>query len=231
MCSHFFARAEIINGFSFKKKSLEDEIKSVVLGLNDPKSEANSKKRKLNILRREYATISKNFEDTQQLIEDFKAIDPLLFKRVSDLRNANGIRTNVYIRHVKLTSKESKYLYDDYNSAEAFTCVRNDKNFRDICISPYGTNTITVIIGKNCNPLIALAHEFGHVLYIVPNLKKYSKILSSLKNKPWYHSGSGSNHNLLDPSHTFVMNIEKQFADHLNMKLSQLSYKFGESLK
>lgn len=161
--------------------------------------------KKLKQLQKKYALVSKKYSETEQLISSIEFIDPDLYAKVSKVANTEGTLTNVYVRYVSRTSKEFIYFTKNYFTAKAYTSARQSENNKNVCTSLYGTNTITVTIGYGCNEKIALAHEFAHVLYIVPNLSTYSNFLHRTNN---YCQG----HNLSDPSHTFLETVEDSFA-------------------
>ena len=206
LCHYISVHAAIVNGFFQEKSLLEIEIRNRVelLSKDNTDKAIRQIEKKLKQLRKKYALVLKKYSKTEQLISAIEFIDPDLFARVSIVANAEGTLTNVYVRYVSCTSKEFIYFTKNYFTAKAYTSVRQSENNKNVCASLYGTNTITVTIGYGCNEIIALGHEFAHVLYVVPNLNMYSKFLYRTNN---YCQG----HSLSDPSYTFLEAVEDSF--------------------
>lgn len=96
--------------------------------------------------------------------------------------------------------------------------MRQAENSKNVCASLYGTNTITITIGKGCDQKLALGHEFVHVLYVVPNLSNYSNFLYRTNN---FRQG----HSLSSPSYTFLETVEDSFSTKYKEYLKNIKNK------
>ena len=219
VCCHLSVSANIINGFILEKLKLEIEIQNLVKLSEEAESNKLSIKleRKLNRLRKEYFKVSQSYSETAQLILEFERIDPILFDRVSKVTNSEGTLTHVYVKYVNHDSKEFNYYNEFHYEAFGYTLVGQWDQHENYCTSNYGTNTISVTIVNGCDKRIVLAHEFGHVLYVVPNLKSYFKFMhyNRYKNNK-YNKGHGP----FDPSNKFVQQIEDSFREKYNSFLA-----------
>lgn len=210
LCSSLTVSADIINGILYEKIKLEREIENLDKLSKEAESVKLSRKfeYKVKCLRKQYAKVCKYYLEAEQLLSEFKIIDPELFERVSKVTNSEGTLTHVYVRYVTRNSKEFKRLEINYNKATGYTSVGQWENSENVCESFYGTNTICVTIGEGCNEKLVLAHEFGHVLYMVPNLKSYLEFMHNYRYKlDKYNKG----HSPIDPSTKFVHQIQDNF--------------------
>ena len=203
--------AMVINGFLLEKLKLETEIRNFLKLSKEVDSYPFSKEldKEIRILNKKYTIACKMYFDTEQLISEIKSIDPELFEKVSIVANSEGTLTHVYVRYVDRTSKQFIHLKENYFNDFGYTSVGQWKKNENVCESFYGTNTICVTIVKGSYPSKVLAHEFGHVLYIVPKLKSYINFFNN-------HSGYINNkyskgHSPYDPSYKFVKSIERSF--------------------
>jgi len=193
-CTCLNSNAAILNGFSQEKLKLEKEIrKTVDLLKSDPLEKT-----------------KKQLEKKLSKMRKSRFIDPELYSQVSKVTNAQGTLTHVYVRYVDKSSDEFTYFSREHFNAKAYTSVSPMANNPDICTSLYGTNTITVTIGIGCDELIALTHEFAHVLYIVPNLKEYVYFMKYRNSKINLTALHG--HSWNDPSSAFIKSIENSFS-------------------
>ncbi len=211
LCSYFTAQSAVINGFSQEKQQLDKKINKAYELLNAKCSEKAEKQieKQLKRLRKEYDIVSTKYFQTANLLFTFEYIDPELFAKVSKVTNANGTLTHVYVRYVNRSSEEFTYYTRNHFPANAYTGVRQALDDENVCTSLYGTNTITITIGIGCDEKLALAHEFAHVLYIVPNLKEYTYFMkyrnNNVKNVPSH------GHSPNDPSFAFLKSVNKRF--------------------
>lgn len=211
LCSTFAIQADIINGFSQEKQLLEKKIKKTVELLNNNSALKTQKKieKQLKQLRKEHAIVSTKYTQTAQLLAEIEFIDPELFAQVANITNADGTLTHVYVRYVSRSSEEFTYYTNNHFIAKAYTSVRQSPDNPNVCMSLYGTNTITITIGIGCDEKLVIGHEFAHVLYIVPNLKEYSYFMK-FKNKKVNTACHGHSPN--DPSYAFLKSVEVRFA-------------------
>ena len=221
LCSTFTLDADIINGFSQEKQLLEKKINKTVELLNNNDSGKANKK----IEKQPDTSFNENENSTicvilnPQLLAEIEFIDPELFAQVANLTNADGTLTHVYLRYVSRSSEEFTYYTNHHFKAKAYTSVRQSPDNPNVCMSLYGTNTITITIGIGCDEKMVLGHEFAHVLYIVPNLKEYSYFMK-YRNKKVNTTCHGHSPN--DPSYAFLKSIEDQFTANYNEYLSKV---------
>lgn len=208
-CSILTAYAEVINGFKQKKLLLERDIhylqESIQNGIDNNSSR--KLKNQLKKLKKEYIIVNKKYSETEELIKTFAEVDSELFGLVSEVTNAEGTLTNIIVRYVSRVSKEFSYYTRKYYIANAYTSVGQAKIGEHICSSLYGANTVTITIGYGCNELLALGHEFAHVLYIVPHLKEYIDFWN--RNQKFCDG-----HNESDPSYFIINSIEDHFKEN-----------------
>jgi len=217
----FCLHADIINGFAQAKHKLEKKIRATEELLENPHMPKNTKRlsKKLRRLTRNFELVSIKYAQTESLLGRFESIDPELYGEVSNVSNAEGTMTHVYVRYVSKSSKEFAYLSNNHFPAQAYTSVSPTENNCNVCASFYGENTIAVTIGIGCNEILALAHEFAHVLYIVPNLKDYTYFMNYLNKKVNQTSCHG--HSLNDPSRGFMKSVLNKFALNYERYLSK----------
>jgi len=211
LCASLSLNAAIVNGFLQEKQKLEKEIRITVDVLNSDPLQKTKKQleKKLRQMRKRYEEVSVNHARTAELLTIFQFIDPQFYSEVSKVTNAEGTLTHVYVRYVDKSSDEFTYFSREHFNAKAYTSVSPMVNHPNVCTSLYGTNTITVTIGIGCDEMLALAHEFAHVLYIVPNLKEYTYFMK-YQNKttnPLAQHG----HSWNDSSAAFLKSIEDSF--------------------
>jgi hypothetical protein len=223
LCCHLSASSNIINGYLREKLIFEKEIKKSAELLKEVIKHKDSIQieKKLKKLRREYASICLKYLETEKLISEISIIDPVLYDTVSKVTNAEGTLTHVYVRYTNPNSKEIKYLTEQQFKASGYTCVLQDKNNEHVCSSFFGTNTISIVICKGCDEKLVLAHEFGHVLYIVPNLKEY--IDFSENPNGFISAKSHTGHSSFDPSNPMVNSVEKRFKNKYRGYLERLN--------
>jgi hypothetical protein len=209
--AQFSTKSNVINGYLRDKLILEKDIQLSHALLKEANRQKDSLQieKKLKKLRKDYSKINKKYGETEKLLEEVRTIDPKLYERVSTLTNAEGTLTHVYVRYTTRTSSEIRYLFEGQFKAFGYTSVMQDKKNENVCVSYFGDNTINVIVCKGCDEKLVLAHEFGHALYIVPNLKEYvsfSKDPNSLSD-----ADSHTGHSAYDPTNDMVKSIEDSF--------------------
>lgn len=210
LCHFLSVHASIINGFLQQRYLLEKEIRSQNQLLNEDNTDKTKRQinYKLKQLQKKYTIVEVKYTETEQFLNEFKNIAPELFAQVSEVTNAEGTLTHVLVRYVNRTSQEFIDLSKGHFVAFAYTGVSPLPSNKNICVSNGGTNTITVTVGKGNNAEVKLAHEFGHVLYMVPNLQDYFEFLHKF-NKKLNKFSSG--HSPYDPSYAFVESVENIF--------------------
>jgi len=173
--------------------------------------------------RRKIQETIENFENhisyydlTENLLTQFKSIAPELYAQVDTITDRLGRHVNVHVQFVTAGSTEIQ--------AEGTTYVNQVPNDIDACQSEYGEFTLAVKVWIVPRALQVLAHELGHVRYIVPNFANYLKYF-----KNHYYDISSSNcvgHNPDDPSgHTatqFAKSYQKNYSKFLKNSIRRL---------
>lgn len=210
-CSSLGLQSAIVNGFSQEKQRLEKEIRRTVDLLNNDPLQKTKKEleKKLRQMRKRYEEVSVNYARTALLLTSFEFIDPQLYSQVSKVTNAEGTLTHVYVRYVDKSSDEFTYFTREHFNAKAYTSVSPSQENSKVCASLNGTNTITITIGMGCDEIMALAHEFAHVLYIVPNLHEYVYFMKYRNKKT--NTTAPHGHSWNDPGSAFIKSIEHSF--------------------
>ena len=199
-------QAEVVNGFEKEKIILESAIMNNKMLLLEPTTKKEQKRieRDIEHLYKRYRTVVKKYLQTTQLIEKITKIDPKLFMKVSNITNAEGTPTNVYVRYVSKLSKEYRHYEKKHFKADAYTGVGQSKDNKHMCVSKSGFNSITITVGYCANEIKALAHEFAHVLYIVPNIDSYVTYWNQTERTKAGHKTS-------DPGYELVTRTENAF--------------------
>ncbi|GEM_PF-3478295 len=225
LCFYQPVSAKIINGFLHEKVKLEREINDLLKISNSilEKNELRRYDRKLKLLGKKYETISQKFEETNQLLLEFYRIDPKLYDRVSKVTDAEGTVNHVYVSLVDVQDKEYKYLSSSHFKASAYTTVGQWERNPNACKSKYGAYSVSIVIRKGCNVNFALAHEFAHVLYIVPNLSEYADFY--VNNHSQIINKHNKGHSPYDPGLAFTDKIEDSFRGNYQDYLNEMTLK------
>jgi len=132
---------------------------------------------------------------TDEILTMFYQISPEIYNQVDNIKDEKGINVDVYVKVI-------------YSLGSGIDGKTNLNSWKDNYYSEYGPNTVSVEIRLNQKIMYTLAHEFGHVLYQVPNLSSYMEYYKA--NYKEYERGYG--HKRGDPSGEMAELIEKQFA-------------------
>lgn len=143
-------------------------------------------------------------ELTQQLITQFRLIAPDLYNRVDSLTSSNGKAITVYVRFVSEKEMSLK--------VHGTTNIAHDNNDPDLYSSEFGPATVSVKIASVNRSLYLLAHEFGHAVYQVKNIRTYSVFYSKHYLSETL-SATSIGHNSDDASGLMALEFEKMFRD------------------
>jgi len=214
LCPFFPVQADIINAYVIEKQKLEKKIQSSLVLQETAGTDKSTKQieKGLKRLQKEYEIVARKYTDTENLIATIRQIDPELYETVSKVTNAEGTLTHVYVRCAYRTDEELIYFINKHFNAMAYTSVRPSDTNENVCYSQFGINTIMITVKKCHDEIIALAHEFAHVLYVVPNLKNYAAFIRKESYK-YENNRFGPGHKEFDPSRDFVKSLEKRFKD------------------
>lgn len=198
LCSHC-AHSEIVNGFAndlaLANQSLEN-LKTVLKATHD-ETLIKCVQRYLRMAERKRDDLYKQYRSTQALLNRFKSIDPQTYAAINSITDFEGHPTDIYVKVVKRGEMETSTMAGTTNlaqSSQSQHCYR----------SAYGDRSVSISIcyGTQSRLLRTLAHEFGHVMYQVPNLRAYMEYYKMTYSGP---QGEGRGHNLDDPSHQSVL--------------------------
>ena len=222
LCPFLPVQANIFNGYLIEKQKLEKQIESCATSLEDADTEKSKRKIEKNLkrLQKDYKAVARKYAHTQQLINLVKLIDPALFKAVSTVANAKGTLTHVYVRCVSSLDEDFARYANFHFNAKAYTSVSQAKGKVHVCRSPYGVNTITITVAKCDTEILALAHEFAHVLYTVPNLKTYTEFITRITNNMNARQ-FGRGHHPGDPGRHHMLSTERKFKENYARHLKE----------
>ncbi|MGC3943887.1 MAG: hypothetical protein QM762_05005 [Chryseolinea sp.] len=109
------------------------------------------------------------YELTEQLLIKFKAISPQLYAAVDSVKSITGEPVVVYVQFVPSQNMP----YHALGTTNIAQCEGNEHVYH----SEFGNNTVSVKIASVNKALLLLAHEFGHVIYQVPNFGNIHEVL------------------------------------------------------
>ena len=138
---------------------------------------------------------------TETLLQRFRLISARLYEEINDLKDGKGRSIDVYV----------KFLPED-TPMESLGMVSLRPSGVDStgCSSEHGAASASVRIRMTNNALKVLAHEFGHLSYIVPNLRSYIGHYKSIYRKTGPIGELGHIHG--DPSGSSAYKFEKRFS-------------------
>ena len=142
------------------------------------------------------------YELTQQLLTQFRFISPELYAAVDSIRSLTGEAVIVYVKFVPTTSMR----HQAQGTTNIAQCEVNEHTYW----SEFGPNTVSVKIASLIKAMHLLAHEFGHVLYQVPNLARYIEFYEETYLTESFKSNY-IGHNDNDPSGRTALKCERQF--------------------
>lgn len=200
---HISVGREIMNGYAGELNLASKCIKNIEDLIRNESIPAKKEKllRLLKTLERKENHIRASYDKTELLINKFQLIDPYLYNQMRFLKNKNQNITDIYI---KIVSGET---YPGYNG---ITRVNQDQMDQNVCSSSYGRNSASIEIADNFSSLVHLAHEFGHLMYIIPNLSDYINYYH-LHYNILLNSGKLKGHDDSDLSGQSAQNATKHF--------------------
>jgi hypothetical protein len=142
-----------------------------------------------------------HYQLTQQLLADFRLISPDLYNEIDTLADDHGRKTVVYV----------KFVPDENNAGTShgvtyLTCMPKDSSET----SQMTEVSIQIEIRIARKALVVLAHEFGHLRYIIPHLtdylEYYSRTYSQIASDPDF-----AGHNESDVSGKTAEAFEKRY--------------------
>ncbi len=195
--------ADIKNGY-------EDELKLSIDNLRNLDSllESSPENDRLisvhkSVLRRS-KMLEKKYSRTQELLDMFKEVSPGIYNAVNQLRDYTEHSTDVYVCVIDETDFT-------HQGVLATTNVAHSKKSSHVYHSEYGDHSASIKIAhlSHYKMLKVLAHEFGHVLYQVPNLASYWEYFQKTYLK--YDNTIAKGHAKNDPSHLSVKKTLRKY--------------------
>jgi len=148
---------------------------------------------------------------TASALAKLKLIDPFLFGSINSIKDKKGNVTHIY---VKVVPGGTYHVIKDTQSPTAgYSLVTPTEDDADVTFTKYGIHTAYVEVQDLphkpfCySDVFLLAHEFGHLVYEVPNLADYSKFYRATYNRSCQLMG----HQWNDPSGKAVDKTLKSF--------------------
>jgi hypothetical protein len=161
------------------------------------------------------------FELTEQLLDQFRTISPVLYHEIDTLKDFLGRPLDVYVMFVPEKQMPG--------GVAGTTNLNQAKNDPHACSSEFGPHTISVRIAAVRKSLFLLAHEFGHVKYQVPNLASYLEYYSKFYLENSYKLKS-MGHSDKDPSGRHAMDFTRRFRKNYLAFLKQKERKIETHL-
>jgi len=160
-------------------------------------------------------SILKYYLLTERLVSEFKTICPDLFEEINSIKNYEGQITDVYIKVLPPNHEIRDIL--------GATIISRDLDNRHVCVSEYGKNTISVQVCATKIIMEVLAHELGHVKFIVPNLYQYIEYCKIRYNQE-FSDCLMFNHQASDMGSKTVFEYEKRFRQANKSYLENLDH-------
>jgi hypothetical protein len=194
--------AEIRNGYAVGINAAFASLKVCSSALREDHHLPSFRRKALEAKVRELVKYITYYEVTENLLKQFKVISPELYHEVDTIKDRNGEITNVYI----------KFIPEDEASVAAWgvTRIAQAPGNANTYISEYGERSVSIKVWTVSQALLVLAHELGHVKYIVPNLAAYKKYHTE-NYRPCAFESNHVGHNGDDPSGKSALNFEKRF--------------------
>ena len=162
-----YASAEIKNGYGYGVPivTMKDSLNYFADILSMKKSLTASQRRNIKCSMSSLMQAIAYYETTEKLLRQFNAISPELYYKISTLTDRRGIPVDVYV----------KFVPQDGTRLQSWgtTYITQTLSDRDATSSEYGENSVSIKIWLVSDALSVLAHELGHVKYMVPNFSTY----------------------------------------------------------
>lgn len=205
--------SEIINGYSAKLAATRLEIHNLDSLIRDSDLSGKELKKIKNCIKRlrnlqeTEKELTVWHEKTEALLRQLRDIDPVLYHEIDAITDSEGHPTDVYVKVVM----NGELIHGAVATTNLNQCPDNPNAYT----SEFGRHTVCVQVCALKNILVSLVHEFGHVRYLVPNLKSYMEYYNKYYNN---HSDKFTamhqynvGHNSDDPSHQSVKFVLSRF--------------------
>ena len=198
------SKGEIKNGYSSQIEGMRESLKALKTLLIEDKNislfQRAAMKDNINKLL-EYITY---FELTEELLIQFKIIDPEMYNEMDSIKDYTGHPVVVFVKFVPEIEMQ--------HGAAGTTNLNQSENNKNIYHSEFGVRTVSIKIASVTKSLLLLAHEFGHAKYQIANLSSYVDYYSTYYQNSTFNSRY-IGHNSNDPSGKSAFLFEKRFLD------------------
>ncbi len=181
----------IKNGYEREIMSARQSLRALYALLSSSKTLTASQQLVLKSKIDQHVDFISNYQLTVQLLEQFRLISPGLYDEIDSIKDKTGRTVDVYVKFVHANLLPQPL--------SALTRIEQHEEDEHSSMSEYGINTISVSVAIEKKSLRLLAHEFGHVKYLVPNISlyleyfiTYSRSISPTSTHFGHHSGDPS---------------------------------------
>jgi len=161
----------IKNGYEREITSARRSLTALYSLLSSSKTLTASQQLVLKIKIDQHVDFISNYQLTAQLLEQFGLIAPGLYNEIDSIKDKTGRTVDVYVKFVHANLLPQPL--------SALTRVEQHEADENCSLSEYGINTVSISVAIEKKSLRFLAHEFGHVKYLVPNISGYLKYFIS----------------------------------------------------
>ena len=196
---------KIKNGYEPEINVARDGLKKINALMEKPMSP--EEKRRLTEHQEKLKDFVLYHELTERLLFQFRLISPDIYDAIDSLKDAQSRQVDVYVKFLPTRKM--------IGSVAATTNIPLDEE-GDIYSSSYGPNSVSTSIIAENRALSLLAHEFGHIMYQVPNIATYRKFYIK-RYRTVAPDSEGIGHHHMDPSGHAASEFEKQF--RLNLEI------------
>ena len=193
--------ARILNGYGAQLADNKHCLENLRLLLMGNDSLSSDQRRRLKSKVADLIDFVSLYEITEETIRQLKIVSPGIFGLGDSLRDKQGRATDIYI---KLVHKDRSRI-----PLPGANFLWQNAYDEDLSVSEFGAQSASIEVWIDCNALMFLSHELGHVIYIVPNLARYVDFYNYAYSRMTDISYVGHKHE--DPSGKSADNFVKQF--------------------
>ncbi len=210
-----YAYCDIKNGYEFEIKLADQCLRNIdslmeICTDDDQMVKLKMHRKRIEYKRKEY---QKKYLITHRILKKFKDIAPEIYYTVDRIRDYEKNVTDIFVKIVDKSEFNQEGILATTNLAQS---EKSEHRYH----SEYCDGSVSVKV-SNLNEwktLEMLAHEFGHVLYQVPNLASYLDYYYKAYLK--YKHSISKGHGRYDPSHQSVINTLADYSDSMRNYLS-----------
>jgi len=157
--------ARILNGYGAKLNDNKQCLENLRLLLTGNDSLSADQRRRLKSKVADLIDFISLYEITEETIRQLKIVSPRIFGLSDSLRDKQGRPTDIYIKLVHEDRSRIPLAGANFLWQHAYD--------KDLSVSEFGDQSASIEVWVDCNALMFLSHELGHVIYIIPNLATY----------------------------------------------------------